>query len=137
MNRRKLQEIAYIRRREALTLLKSHLFSGCYYLSGYVVECCLKACIAKKVRKHEFPDKHTVNQSYTHDLAQLLKVAGLEIKLKNHIVKNKQFDVYWSIIKDWDEDSRYEIIDEIKAKDMYMALTDRKDGFLKWIKLYW
>ncbi len=137
MTRRKLQKIAHVRRREALTLFKKDLFSGCYYLSGYVVECCLKACIAKKIRKHEFPDKKSVNKSYTHDLDQLLGITGLEMKLKKQIIKNKQFDVYWSTIKDWNENSRYEITDKIKAKDMYKALTDGKDGFLQWIKLYW
>src|SRR5919106_3680906 len=40
--------------------------SGAYYLAGYAVECGLKACIAKQVRRHEFPDRTTVNQSHTH-----------------------------------------------------------------------
>jgi len=137
MTRRKLQKIAYMRRREALALLKKGLFSGCYYLSGYVVECGLKACIAKKVRKHEFPDKETVNQSYTHNLVQLLGIAGLEIKFKEKALRSKQFEVNWSTIKDWSENSRYEVINEKKAKDMYKALINRKDGVLQWIKLYW
>jgi len=126
-----------MRRREALALLKKGLFSGCYYLSGYVVECGLKACIAKKVRKHEFPDKETVNQSYTHNLVQLLGIAGLEIKFKEKALRSKQFEVNWSTIKDWSENSRYEVINEKKAKDMYKALINRKDGVLQWIKLYW
>lgn len=137
MTRRKLQKIAYMRRREALALLKKGLFSGCYYLSGYVVECGLKACIAKKVKKHEFPDKETVNQSYTHDLIQLLGIAGLEMKFKEKALRSKQFEVNWTTIKDWNENSRYEIINEKKAKDMYKALINRKDGVLQWIKLYW
>jgi hypothetical protein len=43
-------------------------------LAGYAVECGLKACIAGKTQRHEFPDKKIVNASYTHNLRELVKL---------------------------------------------------------------
>jgi len=52
--------------------MKHRLTDGAYYLAGYAVECALKACIAKKTQRHEFPDKRRVDASHTHNLIQLL-----------------------------------------------------------------
>ena len=46
MNRRDLQELTRIRAVEAGTLLDQGMYDGAYYLSGYAVECALKACIS-------------------------------------------------------------------------------------------
>ena len=80
MNRNELRELALIRLKEAKSLLDSRNYEGAYYLCGYAVECGLKACIAKKTNRHDFPDKNTVNESYTHELSKLLRLAGLDIK---------------------------------------------------------
>ena len=47
MNRGEFQEIANIRLRDAKVLLDNECFDGAYYLAGYVIECALKAWIAK------------------------------------------------------------------------------------------
>lgn len=57
MNRGDFKEIACIRFEEAKVLLDNQRYDGAYYLSGYVIECDLKACIAKQVKEFEFPDK--------------------------------------------------------------------------------
>lgn len=67
-----------MRLKEVEVLLNNRQYSGAYYLSGYVVECALKACIARQTRKFDFPDKKTVLDSYTHDLQKLVKIAKLE-----------------------------------------------------------
>lgn len=54
MNRKTFQVLANLRIREAQALLRAKEFSGAYYLVGYAVECGLKACIAKGVKKHDF-----------------------------------------------------------------------------------
>ncbi len=59
-------------------MLKLGLFDGAYYLADYAVECALKACIAKGTQRGDFPDKKTVDSSYTHNLNDLIKVARLE-----------------------------------------------------------
>ena len=47
MNRADLQKLAEERLADAELLLANGRFGGAYYLSGYVVECALKACIAQ------------------------------------------------------------------------------------------
>ena len=106
MNRSDLQRISEKRLKEAKILLDAGEHAGAYYLAGYAVECALKACIAKKFREHEFPDKAFVNSVYSHDFHELLNHAGLgndpEIA-----PKSKLWD-RWSIVKRWKETTRYE-----------------------------
>jgi len=72
-----LRDLALIRLKEARVLLRTRNYDGAYYLSGYVVECALKACIAKHTRRSEFPDKKTAVASHTHRLEDLIGVARL------------------------------------------------------------
>jgi HEPN domain-containing protein len=137
MNRKDFQIIANTRLREARVLLKNKNYDGAYYLCGYVVECGLKACIAKNTRRYDFPDKKTINESWTHDLTKLLKIAGLEIDLDKNIKADKVFGVNWTNTKDWNEESRYEKHTEKAAQDLYTAITDRKWGIFQWIKRHW
>ncbi|HEX7677842.1 MAG TPA: HEPN domain-containing protein, partial [Thermoanaerobaculia bacterium] len=66
MNRQDLQWLARTRLSEARVLLAAKKYDGAYYLAGYAVECALKACVAKKVRKFDFPDKKLALDSYSH-----------------------------------------------------------------------
>jgi hypothetical protein len=77
VNRRDLQFLARSRLTEARALLSASHPDGAYYLAGYAVECGLKACIARRTERHEFPDKRTVDASHTHNLRDLVKVANL------------------------------------------------------------
>lgn len=72
MDRKELQDLSKIRLSEAKTLLQAHLFDSAFYLTGYAVECALKACIAKGTRRFEFPDKKKVESSHSHNLLQLI-----------------------------------------------------------------
>src|SRR6266404_8143025 len=112
MNRDDLKELTQARLREAKVLLVNDEFSGAYYLAGYVIECGLKACIAKRTKEFDFPDKSTVVDSYTHNLAALVKVAGLQPDLDAEIQNDqKWFGPYWGVVKQWSEHARYSIID--------------------------
>jgi hypothetical protein len=62
VNRKDLQILAQTGLTESKALLRAGLPDGAYYLAGYSVECALKACIAKHTRRHDFPDKNTVNK---------------------------------------------------------------------------
>ena len=138
MNRQELQDISKVRRKEAATLLNAKQYAGAYYLLGYAVECALKSCIAKQTKKYDFPDKVVVKKSYSHNLEQLLKVAGLDYQLKKDMEKNKTLEVNWSIVKDWKETSRYiSSVSNAEAKDLYSACTSRTNGMLAWIKKKW
>ncbi|GAG05743.1 unnamed protein product [marine sediment metagenome] len=137
MDRNDLRELALIRFKEARVLLKNGNYEGAYYICGYVIECGLKACIAKQTRRYDFPDKKTVDESYTHDLTKLIKIAGLELTLDNEMRKDQVFGRYWATAKDWSEQSRYERHAEKEAQNLYSAIADRKHGVLRWIKQYW
>jgi len=137
MKRDDFKQIARIRLEEAKTLFSNGDYDGAYYLCGYVVECGLKACIAKKTEKYDFPEKKTVDDSYTHEIEQLVGVAGLKQELQNEIKNNRQFEVNWSVVKDWKEISRYYRQNDKKARDLYSAIADRQNGVLKWIRHYW
>jgi hypothetical protein len=137
MNRNDLRKLVRVRLKEARILLIEKCFDGAYYLCGYAVECAIKACIAKKTRRHDFPDKKKVLESYSHKLHDLIGVAGLKLDLEAILSADAIFSLNWTIAKDWTEESRYERHTEKKARDLYRAVTDRKHGVLRWIRIYW
>jgi hypothetical protein len=137
VNRRELQELARLRTRESRALLQGGFWDGAYYLCGYAVECALIACIARQVRRHDFPDRERTLQSYSHDLAQLVRVAGLERQLQVELGGNPALAGNWAIVKVWAERSRYERRREQEARALYAATADRRNGVLRWIGHYW
>jgi len=139
MNRADFQKLAELRIREAKILLDSKQYEGAYYLAGYAVECALKACIAKKTKRHDFPpNEKTVREYYTHELEKLVKGADLGVALKAKESSDVQFKLNWAVVKNWNEQARYETeIDNKQAGDLYSAITDRKHGVLSWLKKYW
>ncbi|MCH8297148.1 MAG: HEPN domain-containing protein [Chloroflexi bacterium] len=138
MNRRDLQRLSNTRLMEAKVLLDNRHYSGAYYLLGYSVECALKACIAKRVQRHDFPDRQTVNDSYTHNLQLLLKVSGLEVELDQARSDNHSLNTNWSTVKDWTVDSRYDYeMAEATVRDLYTAVVARSNGILAWLKQRW
>ena len=138
MNRRDFQILARIRIREARTLLNAHNFEGAYYLAGYAVECGLKACISKKTKRFDFPDKNHANKGYSHDLSQLVEVAGLAAQLRLQETASPQFALNWTTVKDWREDKRYApVISPIMARELYTAITAKQHGVMRWIRSLW
>jgi AbiV family abortive infection protein len=137
MTRRLLQELTRLRIREAKLLLKTKNYSGAYYLAGYSIECALKACIARKIKKGEIPEKNFLNDFYKHDLKVLVRLADLESNRQKLETTNTEFSVNWAIVKDWDTVSRYKTYTEIQASELYNAIKSRKGGVLPWIMLHW
>ena len=137
MNRADLQKLARTRIKEAKALLDIGHYDGAYYLAGYAVECALKACIAKKTQRHDFPDKKLAEESYTHDLTKLIRVAKLEDQLNAAIAVDDTFAEHWVITRRWSEAARYEVITQEPAKNLYHAIVDRKHGVLSWLKKFW
>lgn len=137
MNRYDFWKLAGIRLEEAKILLRNERYEGCYYLSGYVVECGLKACIAKLTKRYDFPDKSLLQGAYTHDLTQLLKMAKLEVARDTELGRDREFRLNWYVVKEWREQSRYEVPRRQQAEDLFNAVADRKHGVLRWIKQHW
>ncbi len=137
LNRRAFQELTRKRLREARLLLRNRQYDGAYYLAGLAVECGLKACISRQTRRHDFPSKDVVVQSYTHDLTKLLKTAGLERDLDSESRANTAFAANWAVVKDWAIESRYTSNGRQKAEDLYGAVTARQHGVMSWIRQLW
>jgi hypothetical protein len=137
MNRNVFQKLTNIRVREARALIEAGHYPGAYYLAGYAVECALKACVSRQVKRFDFPDKKFINDAHTHELEKLVGLAGLASDFKRDMQANKDLQVNWAVVKDWKESFRYEIgITRQQARDLYSACTGR-NGVLPWIKKRW
>lgn len=137
MDRKDLQSLSRIRAREAKALLDAGFHDGAFYLAGYAVECALKACIAKRTRKNEFPDKDRVNKSYTHSLVELIRLAELRETHDARMKSDTAFRDNWLIVVSWSEDSRYLRNTAEKAQGLVNAVGNPKSGILPWLRHYW
>ncbi len=138
MNRLDFQKLAEIRIEEAEVLLRSRRWAGAYYLAGYAVECGFKACIAKKTKRYDYPDRDFATKCYTHKVEQLVVQAGLQTDFQAACNANPDLNLNWTVVKDWDERSRYERKrTRADAQGLYDAITDPVHGVLPWIKSRW
>lgn len=137
MNRNDLKALARTRLREAKALLASGHFSGAYYLAGYVVECALKACIAKETRRHDFPDKKRALDSWQHSPPKLVDTARLRTLLEAERRADPRFAANWNVIEGWTEESRYNPSDRRKAEALIRAISDKDHGVLRWLRRHW
>jgi hypothetical protein len=136
LTRRDFQRLAELRTREAAALLRTRNPIGSYYLSGYAIECALKACIAKLAKRHEFPLKADyIRRLYTHNLEELLRLAELEAQLESDMKTNTALATNWGVVKSWNEESRYRV-SGLNGRDLHSAVSG-PDGILTWIKQRW
>jgi len=124
VNRAELQALADLRLSEAKALLAAGCPDGSYYLAGYAVECALKACIAKRTREHDFPDKKLVVDSHSHDIVKLIQLADLKRELEAATQDSPALAASLDIVKDWSEAKRYERTSRPEASDLIKAIED-------------
>jgi hypothetical protein len=137
VDRKDLQELSKVRLKEATALLNLGLFDGAYYLAGYAVECAIKACIAKGTQRGEFPEKKKVESSHSHNLRELIRVAGLDEARLEQSGKDPDFLTNWDVVQSWSEQSRYRRHRPESAQALVGAVGDRRHGVISWIKLQW
>jgi HEPN domain-containing protein len=137
VTRSELQKLARTHLRAARLLLSSGEASAAYYLAGLCVECGIKAAIARKTLRYDFPDLRTVKQSWDHNLSALIKAAGLAAQLDSALAADQSFARNWAVVKDWENEARYRQIALTQATDMYRALTQQRHGVMKWIRANW
>jgi hypothetical protein len=107
-------------------------------MAGYAVECALKSCIAKRICRHDFPDRKLINDSYTHDLGKLISIADLKSGLEAARALDKNFGLNWEIVRDWSEEDRYNLnISKEDARELYSAITMRRTGIMAWLRNHW
>jgi hypothetical protein len=107
---------------EARLLLANGFPSGAYYLVGYALECALKAVIARQFRADEIPELKRVNRIYSHDLGQLLDVAGLRSEFEVEVASRSDLKARWAIAMEWSERARYEIWTHDRASAILDAI---------------
>jgi hypothetical protein len=102
-----LTSIARARLKDGNVLLSNSRYDGAIYICGYALEIALKARIVKTLMWPGFPeskkDFKDLQSFKTHDLDMLLKLSGWEPKIKT------EFPVEWSIVAQWDPESRYKV----------------------------
>lgn len=143
MNRTQWQKVASERLEDALALLRQKRWAGAYYISGYVVECALKACLLRHLGESDavFGDEKYVKElvkCWTHDLVNLVALAGLTADFGSARGANATLEAHWGVVKDWTETSRYvETRAEAEATGMFEAVSNDPDGVFKWIQSRW
>jgi hypothetical protein len=126
-----------MRLREAEFLMAADEWSGAYYLSGYAVECALKAIIARQFQADTIPDRDLIRRVFSHDPVELLRLTGAEAALVEASGIDPAFGANWDVVSLWNEQSRYEIIDEQRARALVKAVADVENGVLQWIRQLW
>lgn len=136
MTRRDFHRLTRVRLRDARVLLASGNNEGAYYLAGLAIECALKAAIARKTQRYDFPPKPPiVSGMYVHDLNKLLVAAGLDSALDAALANNPALKTNWALVKDWSVESRY-VVGGLNGVELYRAVAGR-NGVLGWLRQHW
>src|SRR5438067_510774 len=109
-------------------------------MAGYAVECGLKACVLVRLAAEPeqiFADRDFSRKCWTHDLEDLVKLAGLETILRADLAADPVLLQSWSFATEWSEESRYESRSHQDAKKLFQAIADKKHGVLSWIRTRW
>jgi HEPN domain-containing protein len=137
LDRSRLHELANRYVNDAEVLLQNRRWASAYYLVGYAVECALKACLAKQRPQHDFPDRSESKQWYTHELRDLLKMAGLQVALEIDQTSDSLRANWTKVVSTWRPESRYYQQTQPMAAEMFRAVSDTKEGVLQWLKQHW
>lgn len=78
-----------------------------------------------------FPEQNFSQQCYKHELALLLRLAGLEGEMS----QSGPVALRWKSVSEWSEKSRYQLDrDEQEARELVTAINDPIEGVLPWIR---
>jgi hypothetical protein len=99
----------------------------------------LKACVLAYIERTGmiFVDKKYAEKCWTHDLEDLLPLAGLQGAFDADATVDAVLGSSWDIVTEWSESSRYRRTSKAKAERLYDAITDKQQGVLSWIKGHW
>ncbi len=132
------QRLAEIRLMESELLLANGQWDGAFYLAGYVVELALKFCIIKRQMANDrFPQKDYSKDCYSHNLAQLARIAELSVEIESEASVNAIFSGHWHTVCQWSEQKRYDQIGQQEAIELLTAINDSANGVFPWIKSHW
>jgi phosphoribosylformylglycinamidine (FGAM) synthase-like enzyme len=132
-----LEALSIVRLDDAKVLFQAGRNPGAYYLSGYAVELAIKACIAKVFQANAIPDKAFVTEIYSHNLKELLGLAGLTKQFQDDTATTPNLAAAWGVASKWNEASRYAMWDNFAAASILNAVGDLNHGVLQWLKKHW
>jgi hypothetical protein len=127
-----LTKLAKAKRDDARILLDNRRWATSYYLYGLSVELALKAVIAKNVSSGTIQEKGFENAFYSHKLEALLALAGLKADLDREL-GDAQFKANWEFVRGWNVESRYDDVEEARARAISNAVDDRNAGIFRWL----
>jgi len=136
LTRRDFKRLTTMHLRAARALLRADQWQSAYHVTGYALECGLKACIARQTQRHQFP-RRDARDLYTHDLGEFVRLADLTTPLGTDSQASPAFAANWATVKDWSPESRSDLsIDEKKARDLYRAAAGAS-SVMRWIRQRW
>lgn len=119
-----IRQMAKNRLEDSEVLYKARRYDGSYYLCGYVIELGLKYKICETLDWDGYFETNSEFKGYnsfkTHDLDILLRLSGIETTIKSKVL------VYWSIVRLWNPEKRYQPIGNIKPIDTKEMLKSSK-----------
>jgi HEPN domain-containing protein len=140
LTRTEFQQLAEDRVLDAQALLAAGRWSAAYYLAGYAVECGLKSCVLVYLAGDPavvFRIKRFSERCWTHDLEELIELAGLEQNLKTASAADPALRTNWVIVAGWSEQGRYQQKTQVEAEQLFEAVADPTSGVLTWIRGRW
>jgi HEPN domain-containing protein len=124
LTRDELLKIARARLIDAEVLSRSRRYDGAIYLCGYAVEIKLKARICRTLHWNGYPATRNEFQRYqsfkTHDLDVLLRLSGVESKIKSNFLAE------WSVVAEWDTNARYKPIGSASKQEVELMIEYTK-----------
>lgn len=141
MNRAHWQNLAEERVLDADVLLQAGRWAGAFHLIGYAVESGLKSYVLAYMENSNadviFRERKFSDNCWTHNIEELVRLAGLRSALDLDMAANRQLGINWIYATQWKEISRYQTATEFNARRLYQAVADAADGVLPWIRTRW
>jgi HEPN domain-containing protein len=134
-SRDEMRSLARARLEDAQVLCKARRYDAAAYMCGYALELALKACICRRLRLKDYPDKELKGAFKTHDFDDLKLLAGLDQLISPHA--NAQLFRNWSVLNDWRPEWRYRPVGSTSRADaeaMLSALCGPPNGVLRWLR---
>jgi hypothetical protein len=78
-----------------------------------------------------------VNDSHTHNLKELLRLAELKTELDSLLDADPEMRSNWETVQDWSETARYQKKTPKDAIALLTAIENQKGGLLPWIRQRW
>jgi hypothetical protein len=78
-----------------------------------------------------------VDSSHSHNFRELIKIAGLEDAHTEKVNEDAEYQRNWQVVQSWSERSRYRRNQADAARELLVAIKDRRHGVISWIKRQW